>query len=403
MSSQVSFGDHGVFHRQVFRLAAVGAALGLLEFFLRQVFDLDGSFGRVAWTALLGAGLGLSANPPGRKDLPWSAVVGVGIGLIGALALFGLSTSSPRYPLFGAAVFGAAIGVIAARDLRDFRRYCVPLAMGLSVLLATWVRSTFIGQLGLTEYVPAFVAAPLHGAVFGFLAAIGLVVRQVRLDRDPVVRAFGEIKPGLRGEMLDLCQQAVETHRRIAQALRDREDRGQSTEPRLVRGVEQLVLKVFDLGKRWQEIESDAQRTSAETLTKRIDELEQKIAAATDALARQEYARARDALAAQLGYLRDINRSRERVMARVHGNLATLERLHLAVLNHQGVDMTKFTQELEPLLDEVDEIGVEMDLSSEAMSEAAEVTVGGATRKKGADPGPDPAQVKAGRNAAAYE
>jgi|GEM_PF-3552763 hypothetical protein len=375
MSKLLRFGDHRLFHRQVIRLSLAGAGLGLLGYLTQALGILD--LFEVTWlnilTATTIAGLmGLAANPPGRPQLLKVGAAALGLGFLGALTMTGLSASRPIYPVVGLWFLGLTVGIIAGRDLRDYRRYLLPVATGLSMTLAAWVTGIFVARVPLTEYVPQFLAMPAYGAVFGFLLSTGLVVRQLLVDRDPVHRSFAEMRPQFSGEMLELCERAMATYDRIRDALQDREDHGVSADPRLSKGVQKLVKKILNLGQRWQDVEREANRTSAESLSDRLEELQTKIDASKDRLARRQYEMARDALAAQLGYLRDISRSRERVIARVHHNLATLERLHLAVLNHRGVDAAKFTDELEPILSEIEDFGTEMDFASEAINEVVE-------------------------------
>lgn len=390
MANRLHFGDHGAFHRQVLRMTLAGAALGLLGFLLakisghamfsqRGLFTPDGLFAadtnavQVVWMMLIVATLGLVARPPAKTTALTAGLLAAGLGLVGALVHRALVASPPVYPWFGVGLWGMAVGVLAGRDLRDYRRFSLPLATGLTVLLATWVQLTYMAQLLSIEYVPSFVAAPLQGALFGFLAGIGLVARQIHFEHDRVAQEFAAVKEQLSGEMLDLAQRSLETYRRINEVLRDRKDRGTPPDPKLISAVDDLVLRILDLGRKWHEVEKEASRTSAGALVERIGELQGKIDKSQDKVARRQYEMARDALQAQLGYLRDISRSRERVVARVHNYLAALERLHLAVLNHRGADTAKFSAGLSPLIDEISNIGQEMDFASEAISEVAEV------------------------------
>ena len=373
MTQQLRFDSHAAFHQQVLRVTVAAAAFGLVAYVVRLVLSSTSDAMAVTGAAILAAVLGLAANPwqPGRRLM--TGAFALGVGLVGSLCMFGLATAPRAYPWFGVMVFGAAIGLIAGRDLKDVRRFAVPLATALSVALAMWVKGVFEARLLLTDYVPTFIAEPAYAAAFGFLVSIGLLARQVRIERDRVSQAYDQIKGALSGEMADLCERAMTTYRRIVDALRD--NGGDSAEPKLVKGVQNLLLKIVSLGRRWQEVERDASRTSASDLTERLSELDRKIAEATDAVARRQYEVARDALQAQLGYLRDISRSRERVLARVHAYLAALERVHLGVVNHQGADTAKFSDELQPILDDLDDMGAEIDIASEAITEASEIVV----------------------------
>jgi hypothetical protein len=372
MSNPMRFQDHTAFHLEVLRLTVAGAALYALRHLAGLVLTFNGRAAEALILAVLAATLGLVANPPTKKTIFTAGLLALGVGLLGALCRMAL----PAYPWFGVGVYGLSIGVIAARDLKDFRRYLMPLATGLTVVLGTYVEGAFRTGVNFTSYVPPFLAEPAYGAVFGFLVSIGLLLRQISLERDPVTEAFDRIKPTLGGEMLDLTQRAVTLYARIQQVLHDLKEKGNNAEPALTQVVKNLVMKIIHLGPKWNEVEREAGRTSAGDLTARIESLDKKIEETTDDVARKQYRMAREALGSQVRYLSDIGRSRERVVARVHNYLATLERLHLAVVNHRGADAAKLSDEIQPILDEIENIGHEMDFASEAISEVTEAAEG---------------------------
>ncbi len=389
MSNSLRFGDHTAFHLQVLRLSLVGAGLGLLTFLVSLILPAlrgaepamflaplaKGAVGHAVgalWLTVIAAAVGLAAAPPTRKTAITAGLLALGVGLLGALSYQALANSSPRYMWFGIFVLGAATGIIASRDLRDRRRFLVPLAMGATLMLAKYVVFSFGARLGFVSHVPSFVAETAYGAIFGFMVSVALVARQIRLERDPVAQAFQEIKPSLKGEMLELCQRAVTLYARVKEVLGDR----QLQNGEMIRGAENLVLRIFGLARKWHEVEREAGRTSAADLAGRIEGLDGKIKNTSDSVARKQYKMAREALNTQLRYLRDISRSGERVTAQVYNYLAALERLHLAVLNHQGADAAKLSDEIQPILDDIDTIGCEMDFESDAISEVAEVANG---------------------------
>jgi len=371
---------------QVLRLTLVGAAAGFVAYLVSMPVDLTGQAAQAIHLTLLAAALGLAASPPTRKKAVGTALLSLGVGLICTLCMQALAAFPPKYPWFGMGVYGLAVGIIAGRDLKDFRRFLLPLATGVSVALATFVEQTFRTKVGFVGYVPAFVAAPAYGAVFGFLTSVGLVVRHLWVERDPVAQAFQKLRPSLEGEMRDLCQRAVDHYGRVQQVLHDRQQQGNSTEPDLVQAVENLVLRIFAQARKWHEVELEAGRTSAEDLSNRIEEIDAKIQKTGDSVARKQYGLARQALNTQLGYLRDISRNRERVMAQVYNYLTALERLHLAILNHRGADAAKLSDEIQPILDEIDDVGSEMDFESDAFAEVAEAAIAGKEMAKTAQP-----------------
>ncbi len=390
MSNPVRFQDHTAFHVQVLRVTLAGACLYAVLHVLGLMTPLNTRMADLLVLTLSAAVLGLCACPPTRASLFSAAVLALGLGLLGTLARQALGTPPRAYPWFGIGIYGLAIGIIASRDLRDFRRYLVPVATALSVALATYVVSAFRSGINFAGYVPPFLAEPAYGVVYGFLTSIALLARQISFERDPVTEAYDKVRPTLTGEMKDLSDRAVELYGRIQQVLRDRGVQGGPAES-LNATVRNLVLKVVHLGPKWNEVEREVGRTSAADLTARIEGLEKKIAETSDEVARKQYRMAKDALTSQVRYLQDISRSRERVTARVHNYLATLERLHLAVVNHRGADAAKFSDEIQPILDEISSIGAEVDFASEAMREVTDVAEGAS----------EPAPAKAAEQAAA--
>ena len=389
MSNPLRFGDHSTFHIQVLRVTVAGAALGLAGYLVATFFGTGGQWFKAAAMAVAAMTLGLAATPPSRKNALISGALALGVGLLGALAYMGLSGARPRYEWFGVFVYGLSIGIIAARDLADRRRYLMPLASGVMVMVALFVVTTFARQVDFTAYVPAFVAGPAYGGLFGFLFGVSLIVRQVWIAQDPVGQAFSEVRPKLSGEMLDLCQRAMGLYARVQEVLNE----NGSGDPELSKAVRDMVLRIFGLAHKWHEVEREASRSSASDLHTRVEEIDAKLEATSDPVARRQYRMAREALSSQVRYLDDISRNRERVTAQVYNYLAALERLHLAVLNHRGADAAKLTDEIAPILDEIEDVGQEMDLVSDAISEAAVATEEAAEATASEDPAPTVALV----------
>ena len=371
MSNPIRFGDHSTFHIQVLRVTLAGAALGLAGYLVAVFFGTGDQWVKAAAAAMVAMTLGFAATPPTRKGAALSVALALGVGLLGSLAGMALVDFRPRYEWFGLFVYGTTIGIIAGRDLADQRRYLLPVATGVMMMVSAFVVNTFANQVDFAMYVPEFVAFPAYGGLFGFLLGVSLIVRQLWMAQDPVAQAFSEVRPKLSGEMLDLCQRAMALYGRVKEVLEDRQDSG-SADPELSRAVKDMVLRIFSLAHKWHEVEREAARCSASDLHVRVEEIEAKLEATSDPVARRQYRMAREALSSQVRYLDDISRNRERVTAQVYNYLAALERLNLAVLNHRGADAAKLSDEIQPILDEIEDVGQEMDLVSDAISEAAE-------------------------------
>jgi len=95
-----------------------------------------------------------------------------------------------------------------------------------------------------------------------------------------------------------------------------------------------------------------------------------RLESSTDPQTRTDFERAREAVTAQLAYLDEIARGRERAVARLTHQVATLERLRLAAVRHRSVDAARLGAELQPVVEEIADAGGDLDLASEALSEA---------------------------------
>ena len=85
-------------------------------------------------------------------------------------------------------------------------------------------------------------------------------------------------------------------------------------------------------------------------------------------------------MSAQLAYLEEIAGGRERAVARLEHQVATLERLRWAALRHRSADAGRLGAELAPVVEELAQAGGDFDIAAEALSEA---TVAGALPSAG--------------------
>ena len=110
--------------------------------------------------------------------------------------------------------------------------------------------------------------------------------------------------------------------------------------------------------------------TDAE-LTQRQDELDQKIAAATDAEAKAQYQAARAALDDQQRYRAQIRQGRERLVARMHNHVAALEKYELAATS---LEASRAARADEVAAGQLDELSQSVTASGEALAELGELT-----------------------------
>jgi hypothetical protein len=155
--------------------------------------------------------------------------------------------------------------------------------------------------------------------------------------------------------------QSVATYKEAAEALTDH--------PAALAVAEDLVKKIARFGRRWREIEAQANKSDPAEIAARIEELHRRQEATSDEQARAEYERAQAALGVQLGYLSEIRSGRERAVARLHHQVATLERLRLAAVRHLSADAARQGEELRAVIEDLSQAGRDLDCDAEALTE----------------------------------
>jgi hypothetical protein len=201
----------------------------------------------------------------------------------------------------------------------------------------------------------------VSGAASGLVVGVAAIGRHVGRERVPVdgeLRALAD-----ESELGRLLGRAAAAYRDAVEAIG-----GEAPAARAA--ADELARKMTRFGRRWRELEGEAARSRPEELTERLLLVGRKLDGTIDPLARVELARAREALSAQLAYLEEIAGGRERAVARLEHQVATLERLRLAALRHRSADASRLGAELQPVIDELAQAGGDFDIAAEALTEA---------------------------------
>jgi chromosome segregation ATPase len=214
--------------------------------------------------------------------------------------------------------------------------------------------------------LPNGVASLIAGATGGLVVGVSSVGRHVAMLRAPLEHEL--LAMADESELGRLLGRAASAYRDAIQAIG-----GEA--PAAREAADELVGKMTRYGKRWRELESEASRSAPEDLKERLQLIGRRLESSNDPLARAELARAREALAVQLAYVEEIANGRERAVARLEHQVATLERLRWAALRHRSADAARMGAELQPVIEELAEAGGDFDIASEALTEA---TIAGA-------------------------
>jgi hypothetical protein len=287
----------------------------------------------------------------------------------GAMLLAGVFFPSGRLyvALYGALLVLALLA--AALPPRTLRQAALILCGGLLGAIFATPLSHLAARLpqafATLDWLPGETSTLLGGLGLGLIVGTTTLVRHLRLRLDPMDDELMALLPATApasDEISPLVTQAIDTLRQSAEAL--------SPHPQALSAAEELVKKIARFGKRWREIEEQARRTDRVQLEKRLGEIQARRESTKDEQAQGEYDRAISAVGVQLDYLNEIDRGRERAVARLHHQVATLERLRLAVVRHHSVDAARQGEELRSVVEDLGRAGQELDTAAEALSEA---------------------------------
>jgi hypothetical protein len=351
MPFTIRFREHEEFHRAALHMAVAGGLAGLAVHVAGLLFPGFGPSWAMA--GLVGVTAYAAQSPPlrtrvGEIGLTVAVAIAVAVGLL----LVGQRTE------LGLAVTAAGFAVLAARGGRRIAATMVAAAGAL--LLARYVQGTF-WSAGAAAGLAPWALAGIGGVAFGFVGVLGLLPRHVDIGASRVEAAFETCRGKLGGEVRELADRAFGVWEKVDKTL--------EPEAAARRAIEDSIVRLYEVALKWASVESDGARTPADTLVERMDAIEAKIAHTDDTVAKKQYREAHAALAEQLHYLREIATARERVIARMHHYLAAMERLRFAVLNNRSADASRISNEVQPILDDLRDLGKEIDCSSEASYE----------------------------------
>jgi hypothetical protein len=355
MTTTLTFRDHSDFHRAAVDMSVAGALAGLAAHVAGLAWPRFGTIDSPLGLGLVVAAVAIGADAPAIRF----EVRGL-LRLFALAAVAGLGLSLVDGGPSAALAFALPTALLLARGLED-KRFAIAVAAGLVATLCARFVLTSLVRAPALEPLPDWLVAIGAGCAFGFVALLARLPRHIDLVRDRVADAYQRVRPTLAGEVAELADRAIDVWRRVDGTL--------EADLPVRRAIEDSVLRLYEVAGRWQAIEADGARTPVEALVERMQQLDAKIDKTDDEVARTQYASARAALAEQIRDLREIATSRERVVARMHHYLAAMERLRFAVIKHRSADASRLSSEVQPILDDLRDLGAEIDLTSAALGE----------------------------------
>ncbi|CAN5896931.1 hypothetical protein BH11MYX3_BH11MYX3_13440 [soil metagenome] len=321
----IRFGDHASFHKAALGMVGGSLLLGLALHPLTPLAPIAGG--------ILGIAAGASLAHGKAK---WR-MAAAGAAVIPLLAL------APSWPLLAgvASMLALGLSIGGPRGIRG------ALGVGLAaatVLVAMWCALRIDGA-NQTAGWPLWVKHATSAAAMGMVGILAMLPRHLVLALDPVQAALKKLSGTLDPEVQSLCDRSVAIWNSTKDRLAD-SDPGKQL-------VQDGVMKTLEVAAK----SADVKLTGANDteLLARMEELDKRIAAATDAEVKTQYTSARAALDDQRRYRAQIRQGRERVVARMHNHVAALEKFQLAAtgLEASRVAASGANKQLEELSQDV--------------------------------------------------
>ncbi|MFO0576569.1 MAG: hypothetical protein U1A78_21395 [Polyangia bacterium] len=368
MKRSLAIENHVGFQWTVLRCVAAGGLLGAVHSawagsaaVLGEPTGMPGAwsfaYGGLA-VLLLG---GAAVLPSSRRR----AVALSGLALGGALVsgLVARCAVSTGCSLSGAIGLGLCVGLYLALGLTARWQAALALVAGTAAVAAAQQIPRALGAQDFLLELPGAATPVLSGMALGLVAGSAAITRYLKVHLEPMDKELRALlpPPSAEDEISKLVTQAAASYQQAAECLEEH--------PQARTAAELLVKKIARFGKKWQDIEAQSRRSDKGQLEQRLTELTARRDAATDESVRSEYERATSALREQLSYLGEIEKGRERAVARLHHQVATLDRLRLAALRHRSVGASKLGEELRGVVDELTQAGQELDTASEVLAE----------------------------------
>lgn len=361
--ASIGFTDHSGFQANVGR-AVMGASAGALMADLAARL-VSGGYGTPSAALVIGLSTGALAAVAGGRGRGWlAAALGGGLGLVGGI-LHTLST--PAFPWFGALLLGAAAAPVLARGESPTRMAVTGAVTGCLAYLGLYVASVLQAKGILGSVVPGPIATALAGGAAGLFIGLGATPRHLAAKQDPVELAYKRALLLRDGEIHEILDRSLRLYRSVQQDLMARTVG--STERELRGRVSELALRILHIAHQCRTIQADLGAAPASELEERIDALRRKAAGTSDKSARATFLATIESLEAQKASVDAIARGLERVLARLHANVALLEKVRFSLVHARSANAEQMGGDASPLVDTIDELSRALDATSQAVGE----------------------------------
>lgn len=368
----IRFRDAKTFWRETLTVTAGAAAVGIA---VPLVTGLS-AFVAAPAAALLGGSLGAALT----RRRPRSSWLRASLGVVGGtLAALGHVALATRFgfgflgAVAGGALGGLALGSLLASD-EDGDRSALSGVVGIAG--ATVVGAVGIGGLdhiaryAAAEGSPVALTTATMAGLMGLWVAAGAGVRRLEKARDPLVVRAEKLLVELKDPVKARVTEGMKSYAETLALLKKDESIGPAMAEDAEGQARELTHALLETAESWRRVSRDLGEGRLDEVNRKLDELAEKTAASDDPVTLGHLARATQALRAQQSALKGLEVGRSRAEAALDAQVALLDRLRLAVAQHQASDRERFALELSAVSDQVSRLSDDLDSLSAAIAEA---------------------------------
>lgn len=261
-----------------------------------------------------------------------------------------------------AAVMGIAVAAFGLRGMRG----AITVLLGATVTLLGMWSAHRVGFAKQTMTWSPWLRDVAASGAMGMIGVFAVLPRHLRVSLDPVTAALRRLPTKLDSEVRELCNRSMAIWTNAKEKLDDG-DPGKNL-------VREGVLKTLEVAGKSAELQSDGANETE--LVKRMEDLDKRIAAATDNEVKTQYQSARTAVEDQRRYRDSIKQNRERMIARMHNHVAALEKFQLAA---GGLAAARAATASSTAVQQLEELSADVAASGEALAELELDTTGPST------------------------
>lgn len=270
-----------------------------------------------------------------------------------AIAAVPLMLITPSWPVMALVASVLALGLTVG--VRGMRGLLTVMLGAATTLLAMWA-ALRIGHAKQTMTWSPWATDAVSAAAMGIVGVFAMLPRHLRVSIDEIRSAVRKLPAELDTEVRELCNRSVAIWASASDKLGE-QDPGRNL-------LRDGVLKTLEVATKSAEVKVSG--TTDQELAKRMADLDQRIAAATDNEVKTQYQSARAALDDQHRYRDHIRQNHERLIARMHNHVTTLEKFQLAA---NGLAAARVASAGATAMKQLEELSQDVAASGEALAE----------------------------------